>query len=82
MLMTSKRNEGQSAPKRLLHELRSYQEEPNPALVLLRPARDDDLFVWDAVLRGVPETAYEGVCRYLARPSLAMPLPKPGMDHS
>ncbi|PNS16611.1 Ubiquitin-conjugating enzyme E2 35 [Sphaceloma murrayae] len=50
---------GQSTTKRLIHELRSYGQEPSEALVELAPIRDDDLFHWTAVMRGVEGTAYE-----------------------
>ena len=52
---------GQTAQKRLLQELKSLQDEPNPALELLSPVGDDDLFEWKAVMKGVPGTAYEGM---------------------
>lgn len=50
----------QSTPKRLLHELQSYADEPNPALLHLGPDSDDELLQWSAVMKGVPGSAYEG----------------------
>ena len=44
-------------------------EEPSPVLQSLRPASEADILHWEAVLKGVPGTAYEG--------SHFLPLPKP-----
>ena len=49
-----------SAQKRLMQEVRALQEEPNAALVSLGPMRDEDLLEWQAIMKGVPGTAYEG----------------------
>lgn len=46
--------------KRLLHELQSYQEEPNPALKYLGPISDSELMTWEAGLKGIEGTAYQG----------------------
>lgn len=46
--------------KRLLKELQTYQEDPNDALLHLAPVSDDSLSHWQAVMKGVPGTAYEG----------------------
>jgi hypothetical protein len=54
----------QSPVKRLLNELQSYQTEPNEALAHLGPISDDELLHWTAVMRGVPDTAYEGQSPY------------------
>jgi peroxin-4 len=51
----------QSPVKRLLTELSSYQNDPNPALERLGPVNDDDLFTWTAILLGVQNTPYEGI---------------------
>lgn len=56
----SNKSNAQSASKRLLQELKSYQEEPNPALLSLGPDSDDDLFRWTAQMKGHTSTAYEG----------------------
>jgi hypothetical protein len=50
----------QSSEKRLLNELKSYQQDPNDALISLGPVSDSDLMNWSAVMKGVPGTAYEG----------------------
>jgi peroxin-4 len=46
--------------KRLLTELQKYQSDPNEALLELGPVNDDELMHWQAVMVGVPGTAYEG----------------------
>lgn len=50
----------QSPVKRLLTELQNYQSDPNDALDRLGPVSDEELTHWNAVMRGVPGTAYEG----------------------
>ncbi|RMJ24504.1 ubiquitin conjugating enzyme [Aspergillus sp. HF37] len=53
-----------AAPKptsqRLLRELKDYARAPNEALLHLGPVDEDDLLQWEAVLKGVPGTPYEG----------------------
>ena len=53
-----------SAPKsttqRLLRELKDYAGSPNEALQHLGPVDENDLLQWEAVLKGVPGTPYEG----------------------
>lgn len=56
----SNKSGGQSASKRLQHELKQYQDEPNPTLKSLGLKNEDDLFHWAAVMKGQPGTAYEG----------------------
>jgi peroxin-4 len=46
--------------KRLLQELKDYTNNPNEALLHLGPVNDDDLLHWEAVLKGVNGTPYEG----------------------
>lgn len=58
--MASSSGRVQSPTKRLIHELQSYQSDPNDALVELGPVSDDELMHWTAVMKGVPGTAYEG----------------------
>ena len=41
-----------SALKRLTHEIQDLQETPNEAVLHLGPISDDDLFQWEAVLKG------------------------------
>lgn len=50
----------QTTTKRLLHELQTYEQEPSDALYQLGPVNDDELLHWNAVLKGVSGTAYEG----------------------
>jgi len=45
--------------KRLMHELQTYQTDPNEALLELGP-ENDDVMHWRAVMKGVVGTAYEG----------------------
>ena len=49
-----------AAIKRLLQELKQAAEEPNPAVLHLGPISEDDLFHWEAVLKGMRGTPYEG----------------------
>lgn len=49
------------ASKRLIKELDAFNRDPSPALSLLEPINDDDLFNLTAVLRGPEGTAYEGM---------------------
>ncbi|PLN85285.1 putative ubiquitin conjugating enzyme [Aspergillus taichungensis] len=49
-----------STTQRLLRELKDYTNNPNSALLHLGPTNDDDLLHWEAVLKGVPGTPYEG----------------------
>ncbi|KAI9784622.1 MAG: hypothetical protein M1839_001844 [Geoglossum umbratile] len=46
--------------KRLLNELHSYTTDPNKALLHLGPQSDTQILHWEAVMRGVEGTAYEG----------------------
>ncbi|PGH08848.1 hypothetical protein AJ79_05852 [Helicocarpus griseus UAMH5409] len=49
-----------STTKRLIRELNDYSKSPNDALLHLGPINDNDLLRWEAVLKGVPGTPYEG----------------------
>lgn len=49
-----------NATKRLLREMSDYSKQPNECLLHLGPVSDDDLLHWEAVLKGVPGTPYEG----------------------
>ncbi|KAK2733080.1 hypothetical protein FQN55_003781 [Onygenales sp. PD_40] len=49
-----------SATKRLIRELNEYARNPNEALLHLGPVSETDLLRWEAVLKGVPGTPYEG----------------------
>jgi peroxin-4 len=44
-----------------MNELSALQTEPNEACARLGPVADDELLHWQAVMRGVPGTAYEGI---------------------
>jgi len=46
--------------KRLLHELQHYTAEPNDALLQLGPISDEQILHWEAILKGVKESGYEG----------------------
>lgn len=46
--------------QRLLRELKDYSSSPNEALLHLGPVDEDDLLQWEAVLKGVNGTPYEG----------------------
>ncbi|KAI9369876.1 ubiquitin-conjugating enzyme/RWD-like protein [Aspergillus egyptiacus] len=48
-----------STTQRLLRELKDYTKNPNEALLHLAPVSEDDLFNWEAVLKGVKGTPYE-----------------------
>ncbi|KAI9730870.1 MAG: hypothetical protein M1834_005588 [Cirrosporium novae-zelandiae] len=48
------------AIKRLMREIREYAREPNDALLHLGPVHDDELLQWEAVLKGVRGSPYEG----------------------
>lgn len=50
------------ATTRLLRELKDYAKSPNEALLHLGPVDEDDLLHWEAVLKGVPGSPYEGQC--------------------
>lgn len=54
-----------STTKRLLRELKEYSKAPNDALLSLAPVSDDDLLHWEAVLKGVPDSPYEGTASNL-----------------
>ena len=49
-----------AATKRLIHEIQDNALALNQALLHLGPVSDDDLFQWEAVLRGVRGTPYDG----------------------
>ncbi|KAF3387266.1 Ubiquitin-conjugating enzyme E2 pex4 [Penicillium rolfsii] len=47
--------------QRLLRELKDYAKSPNEALLHLGPVNDEDILRWEAVLKGVNGTPYEGM---------------------
>lgn len=69
-----------AATKRLIHEIQDNATTPNAALLHLGPVSDDDLFHWEAVLRGVRGTPYEGGLWLLTiRIPAKYPLEPPGI---
>lgn len=52
--------------QRLIRELKDYSKNPNEALLHLGPVDDEDLLRWEAVLKGVNGTPYEGTYAMLA----------------
>ncbi|OQE28501.1 hypothetical protein PENSTE_c003G05684 [Penicillium steckii] len=46
--------------QRLLRELKDYSKSPNEALLHLGPVDEEDLLRWEAVLKGVNGSPYEG----------------------
>lgn len=52
-----------STGQRLLRELKDYTKSPNEALLHLGPVDDEDLLRWEAVLKGVNGSPYEGTSR-------------------
>lgn len=46
--------------QRLLQELKKYAKEPNEALLHLGPIDEENLLLWEAVLKGVDGSPYEG----------------------
>jgi peroxin-4 len=59
--------------QRLLRELKDYAKSPNENLLHLGPVNDEDILRWEAVLKGVNGTPYEGMHRGNQQP-LTMPL--------
>ncbi|RPA93091.1 ubiquitin-conjugating enzyme [Choiromyces venosus 120613-1] len=57
---SSSSSSGLSSTTRVMNELSNYRKEPNPALESLGPVSEDDLFHWNAVLKGPEGTPYEG----------------------
>lgn len=47
--------------QRLLRELKDYSKSPNEALLHLGPVDEENLLNWEAVLKGVNGTPYEGI---------------------
>lgn len=50
-----------STTQRLLRELKDYTKSPNEALLHLGPVDEENLLNWEAVLKGVAGTPYEGM---------------------
>ena len=58
-MTSSTRSPTTPATKRLLHELCSQSGDPVQFLLSLGPIDDDRILLWEAVLKGVPGSAYE-----------------------
>jgi peroxin-4 len=54
--------------QRLLRELKDYAKSPNEVLLHLGPVDDEDLLRWEAVLKGVNGTPYEGNAPSYSKP--------------
>lgn len=59
--MATSRSPTPPSTKRLLQELKSIVEEPSPVLQSLSPASEAEILHWEAVMKGFPGTAYEGI---------------------
>lgn len=46
--------------QRLLRELKDYSKSPNESLLHLGPVDEENLLRWEAVLKGVNASPYEG----------------------
>lgn len=47
--------------KRLAHELRAYSKNPQEEYIeRLGPVSDENMTEWEAVMKGVPNSPYEG----------------------
>jgi peroxin-4 len=59
---SSSKSSSGSALKRLTHELTDLREAPSDAFLHLGPATDEDIFTWEAVLKGSrdPSSPYAG----------------------
>lgn len=79
--MASKpRSETPPSKKRLLHELQAQGQEQPPFLVSVGPVSDDEILTWEAVMKGVPGTAYEaGLWKLLIRVPDSYPLAPPNI---
>lgn len=69
-MASSKTAPSSSTTQRLLRELKEYAKNPNEALLHLGPVSDEDLLHWEAVLKGVKGTPYEGELNPLLPSSL------------
>jgi peroxin-4 len=48
--------------RRLMKELKEFQNEPIPELEDLSPENEDDILVWKVIINGESDTPYEGIC--------------------
>lgn len=66
--------------KRLLHEVRSYEKDPSDALLHLGPINDQVLTHWTAILKGLPDTAYQSTLLPLPSSPPFKLTPNPPLD--
>ena len=59
--MSTSRSPTPPSTKRLLQELKTIVHDPSPILEILRPASEAEILHWEAVMKGFPGTAYEGI---------------------
>ncbi|KAI9871481.1 MAG: hypothetical protein M1830_002875 [Pleopsidium flavum] len=59
-MSTTNRSSAPPSTKRLLHELQQYAQEPNDALLHLGPLSEGQILHWEAVMKGIKGSAYEG----------------------
>ena len=75
----SSRSPTPPSTKRLLQELKANTSEPSTVLQSLRPTSEADLLHWEAIMKGVPGTAYEG--RYINSLPTPSPSTKPNQEN-
>ena len=67
--------------KRLLHELRFQSQNSAPHVLSLGPASDEQLLSWEAIMKGVPNTAYEaGLWKLSIKIPESYPLTPPNIN--
>jgi len=67
-MSTTHRSPTPPSTKRLLHELQQYSQEPNDALLHVGPVSEEQILHWEAVMKGVKGSGYEGmVSSYLQK---------------
>ena len=67
--MSTSRSPTPPSTKRLLQELKSIVHDPSPILEILRPASEAEILHWEAVMKGFPGTAYEGISPLCLHPT-------------
>jgi len=72
----SSRSPTPPSTKRLLHELKAQTQDPAPFLLFLRPISESQILNWEAVMKGVPGTAYEGIPPLPSSPSKTILAPR------
>jgi len=69
--MATSRSPTPPSTKRLLQELKATTTDPSPVLLSLAPVSEVQILYWEAVLKGVPGTAYEGGQSHYSQPICA-----------